>query len=54
MAGIITDVSDDIKKLSDLKQKINEVKNALKGINVKVDIDIAKGLENQLQSLTNQ
>lgn len=54
MAGIITNVDSDIQKLSVLKKKIDDVKNALKGIDVKVDIDIAKDLEAQLKSLTGQ
>ena len=54
MAGIITNVDSDIQKLSVLKKKIDDVKKALKGIDVKVDIDIAKDLEAQLKSLTGQ
>ena len=54
MAGIITDVSSDIQKLQQLKAEIEKVKKALKGINVKVDIDIAKGMEAQLRSLVKQ
>ena len=54
MAGIITDVSSDIQKLQQLKAEIESVKKALKGINVKVDIDIAKGMEAQLRSLVKQ
>lgn len=54
MAGIITDVSEDIKKLQELKIAIADVKSELKSINIKVDIDIAKGLEGQLKSLTDQ
>lgn len=54
MAAIITDVSNDIKKLQQLKAEIESVKKALGGINVKVDIDIAKGMEAQLKSLMGQ
>lgn len=54
MAGILTDVSSDIQKLQNLKIEIENVKKALKGINIKVDIDIAKGLQSQLKSLTDQ
>lgn len=54
MAGIFTDVSSDIQKLQQLKNEIESVKKALKGINIKVDVDIAKGLESQLQSLMRQ
>lgn len=54
MAGIITNVDSDIQKLSVLKKKIDDVKKALKGIDIKVDIDIAKDLEAQLKSLTGQ
>lgn len=54
MAGIFSDVSTDIQKLRQLKAEIENVKKALKGINVNVDIDIAKGMEAQLKSLTAQ
>ena len=54
MAGIFANVDSDIKKLQRLRDEINNIKKALKGINVKVDIDIAKGLEGQLQELTTQ
>ena len=54
MAGIITDVSSDIKKLQQLKMEIKNIKKALKGINIKVDVDIAKNLETQLKSLMGQ
>lgn len=54
MAGIITNVSDDIQKLRDLKKEIEQVKKALKDIDIKVDVDIAKDLEAQLKSLTGQ
>lgn len=54
MAGIITDVSSDIKKLQQLKTEIENVKKALKSINIKVDVDIAKNLETQLKSLMGQ
>lgn len=42
MAGIISNVDSDVQKLRKLKNEIEEVKKALKGINIKVDIDIAK------------
>ena len=54
MAGIFTDVSSDIQKLQQLKAEIESVKKALKSINIKVDIDIAKGLEGQLKALIDQ
>lgn len=54
MAGIISNVDSDVQKLRKLKNEIEEVKKSLRGINVKVDIDIAKGLEAQLKSLTEQ
>lgn len=54
MAGIISNVDSDVQKLRKLKNEIEEVKKALKGINIKVDIDIAKGMEAQLKSLTDQ
>lgn len=54
MAGIISNVDSDVQKLRKLKNEIEEVKKALKGINIKVDVDIAKGMEAQLKSLTSQ
>ena len=54
MAGIFSDVSTDIQKLRQLKAEIENVKKALKGIDVNVNIDIAKGMEAQLQSLMKQ
>ena len=54
MAGIILDINDDINRLQQLKAEIESVKKALTSINVKVDIDIAKGLEARLQKLMGQ
>lgn len=54
MAGIFSDVTTDIQKLRKLKAEIENVKKALKSIDVNVNIDIAKGMEAQLQSLTKQ
>ena len=54
MAGIFANVDSDIQKLRKLKTEIENVKKALKQINVKVDIDIAKGMEAQLKSLMGQ
>lgn len=54
MAGIFANVDSDIQKLQKLKQEIENVKKSLKSINVKVDIDIAQGMEAQLKSLTTQ
>lgn len=54
MAGIFANVDSDITKLRSLKAEIENVKKALKSINVKVDIDIAKGLEARLKSLSEQ
>lgn len=54
MAGIFSDVSTDIQKLRQLKAEIENVKKSLKGIDVNVNIDIAKGMEAQLQSLMKQ
>lgn len=54
MAGIFSDVTTDIQKLRQLKAEIENVKKALKSIDVNVNIDIAKGMEAQLQSLTKQ
>lgn len=54
MAGIIANVDSDVQKLRKLKNEIENVKKALKGINITVDIDIAKGLQSQLTSLIGQ
>ena len=54
MAGIFANIDSDISKLKELKEQIEAVKKALTSINVKVDIDIAKGMEAQLKSLTEQ
>lgn len=54
MAGIFVEIDSDIRKLQKIKAEIENVKKALKGINVKVDIDIAKGMEAQLKSLMSQ
>ena len=54
MAGIISNVDSDVQKLRKLKNEIEEVKKALKGINITVDIDIAKSLQSQLTSLIGQ
>ena len=54
MAGIFVEIESDIKKLKQLKAEIDAVKKSLKQINIKVDIDIAKGMEVQLKSLIGQ
>lgn len=54
MAGIITSVAEDIKKLQELKKAISDVKKELGSINITVDIDIKENLEKQLQSLMAQ
>lgn len=54
MAGIISNVDSDVQNLRKLKNEIEQVKKALLGINIKVDIDIVKDLEAQLRSLTSQ
>lgn len=54
MAGIFVEIDSDINKLKKLRDRIAEVKKELKSINVKVNIDIAKGMEAQLKSLTTQ
>lgn len=54
MAGIFANIKSDIDKIHQLKEEIEGVKKALKNINVKVDIDIAKGMEEKLKSLTAQ
>ena len=54
MAGIFANIDSDIDKLRKLKTEIEGVKKALTSINVKVDIDIANGLEAQLKNLTMQ
>lgn len=54
MAGIILDLNDDIKKLQQLKQEIENVKNELKSINVKVKLDIKHDMEARLKALIGQ
>ena len=54
MAGIFANIDSDIGKIRQLRSEIEKVKKALTSINVKVDIDIAKGMEAQLKSLTAQ
>lgn len=54
MAGIITNVGEDIKSLQQLRQEIENVKKALGSIDINVKIDIRKELEQKLQSLTKQ
>lgn len=54
MAGIITNVGEDIKSLQQLRQEIENVKKALGSIDINVKIDIRKELEQKLQALTKQ
>ena len=54
MAGIITNVGEDIKSLQKLRQEIENVKKALGSIDINVKIDIRKELEQKLQALTKQ
>lgn len=54
MAGIITNVGEDIKSLQQLRQEIENVKKALGSIDINVKIDIRKELEQKLQDLTKQ
>lgn len=54
MAGIITNVGEDIKSLQQLRQEIENVKKTLGSIDINVKIDIRKELEQRLQSLTKQ
>ena len=54
MAGIFANIDSDISKLRKLKAEIDGVKKALQSIDVKVNIDIAQGLEARLKSLTGQ
>lgn len=52
MAGIFANVDSDINKLKQLKAQIEEVKKALKSIDV--NTDIGKGMEAQLKGLLSQ
>jgi hypothetical protein len=54
MAGIITNIGEDIKSLQQLRQEIENVKKALGSIDINVKIDIRKELEQKLQALTKQ
>lgn len=54
MAGIITNVGEDIKSLQQLRREIEDVKKALGSIDINVKIDIRKELEQKLQALMKQ
>ena len=54
MAGIITDISDDIRKLQQIKAEIAGVKKELKGIDIRVRLDLKEDVEARLKSLTEQ
>lgn len=54
MASIIADLSDDIKKMKSLKEEIQQVKKELGSINVKVELDIKRDMEERLKALTGQ
>ena len=54
MASIIADLSDDIKKMKSLKEEIQQVKEELGSINVKVELDIKRDMEARLKALTGQ
>lgn len=52
MAEIISDVTKDIQRLKELKVAIEDVKKSLKTINVSVNMDGVKVLEEHLKTLT--
>lgn len=54
MAGIITDISDDIRKLQQIKAEIAGVKKELKGIDIRVRLDLKEDVEARLKSLSEQ
>ena len=54
MAGIIADMSDDIRKLQSLKNEIENVKKSLKSIDIRVRLDLKEDIEARLQSLMKQ
>lgn len=54
MAGIITDVSEDIQKLQRIKAEIADVKKELKGIDILVRLDFKEDIEARLKSLMGQ
>ncbi len=54
MAGIITDMSEDIKKLQQVKAEIANVKKELKSIDIRVNLDIKENFEARLKSLAEQ
>lgn len=54
MAGIIADVSEDIRKLQQIKAEIASVKQELKSIDIRVRLDLKEDIETRLQSLMKQ
>ena len=54
MAGIITDISEDIQKLQRIKAEIADVKKELKSIDIRVRLDLKEDIEARLQSLMKQ
>lgn len=54
MAGIIADMSEDIKKLQQVKAEIAGVKKELKSIDIRVNLDIKENFEARLKSLMEQ
>lgn len=54
MAGIIADVSEDIRKLQQIKAEIASVKQELKSIDIRVRLDLKENIETRLQSLMKQ
>lgn len=54
MAGIITDISDDIRKLQQIKAEIAGIKKELKGVDIRVRLDLKEDVETRLKSLSEQ
>lgn len=54
MAGIIADVSEDIRKLQQIKAEIASVKQELKSIDIRVRLDLKENIATRLQSLMKQ
>lgn len=54
MSAIISDIRDDLRNLNEVKTEIAKVKAELKGLNVKIDPEAIKILEQRLQSLEAQ
>lgn len=54
MAGIISNVAEDVRRLREVKAAIEDVKKSLKGIDIRVNLDIKESIEARLKALSEQ